>query len=61
MESICRGVNELQFLQADHVFCPFVLAHPSIPDSRHRFLQQMVILVSVCSDKETITGGPDSN
>lgn len=59
--SICRSVNELQFLQADCIFCPFILARPSIPDLRHRFLQQMVLLVSVCSDKETTTGGLDSN
>ena len=61
MENICRGVNELQILQADRIFCPFILAHPSIPDSRRRFLQQMVLLVAVCSDKETTTGGLDSN
>lgn len=59
--SICRGVNELQLLQAAGIFCPFTLAHPSIPDPRHRFLWQMALLVSVCGDKETTTGGPDSN
>lgn len=57
--SICRGVNEL--LQAAGIFCPFTLAHPSIPDPRHRFLRQMALLVSMCGDKETTTGGPDSN
>lgn len=55
--SICRGVNELQLLHAAGIFCPFTLAHPSIPDPRHRFLWQTALLVSVCGDKETSTGG----
>ena len=59
--SISRGVNDLRFLQADHIFCPFILAHPSIPDLRHRFLQLMVLLVSVRSDKKTTTDGLGSN
>lgn len=59
--SICRGVNELQLLHAAGIFCPFTLAHPSIPDPRHRFLWQTALLVSVCGDKETSTDGPDSN
>lgn len=58
---ICRGVNELQLLRAAGIFCPFTLAHPSIPDPRHRLPQQMALLVPVCGDKETTTGGPDSN
>lgn len=29
---ICRRGNELQFPQADCIFCPFILAHSSIPD-----------------------------
>lgn len=56
-----RGVNKLQLLQAAGIFCPFPLAHPSIPDPRRGFLQQMALLVSLCGDKETTTGGPDSN
>lgn len=59
--SYCRGVYKLQLLQAAGILCPFTLAHPSVPDPRHRFLQQMALLVSLCGDKDTTTGGPDSN
>lgn len=61
MENIHRGVNDHRVPQAGCVFCPFLLAHPSIPDARHGFLQQMVLLVPMCGNDVPPTGGPDSN
>lgn len=57
---VCRGAEELRLLQADCLICPLVLACPSVPNLRCSFLQQMVLPVSMCGDKET-TGGLDSN
>lgn len=57
---ICRGGKELQLLQAGCFICPIVLARPSVPNLRCRFLQQMVLPVSMRGDKGT-TGGLDCN